>query len=334
MAYRTSSATQEDHRSEDEDIGSNILVPQSQQEEQPMITTETTFEPLPSSQESPQEPPILEGDEMNIETVKETICALRKEITNLTYQIIRADHHHQFAQRCGEKEVIPAGLDYTKNNVDVMKSPHDADKRRFQETITHIQRSASKLTMETMENYYEQLTTTLQTKLGQTYDQLSQCMQQLKELVTEEEWEEKRQTHEEFRDSLSDKQDKLSDKLTNKRANKLEILQNPRAKPHPRRKARNERTRNEHNKGKNTHKKNEGRKQKPSTGSKNNRNGEQKAPRQDTHQQATMPATPTLFFVMPVTIIYPFAVIYVHTEQDASTSLSSYNSDSRRSSRF
>ena len=72
-----------------------------------------------------------------------------------------------------------------------MKSPHDDDNRRFQEAIKHIQSSVSQLTLEAMENYYEQLTLTLQTKLGHTSKKLSQCMQQLKKLVTEEEWMQK-----------------------------------------------------------------------------------------------------------------------------------------------
>ena len=123
-----------------------------------MITDETTREPMPSSQESSPEPLNLEGDETDIETVKEIISALKKEITNLTYKIIRAEHHHQFAQRCGEKKIILAGLDYTKKNINVMKSPHDDDNRCFRETIKHIQLSASQLTLDAMETYYEQLT--------------------------------------------------------------------------------------------------------------------------------------------------------------------------------
>ena len=130
-----------------------------------------------------------------------------------------------------------------------MKSARDDDNRRFQEAIKHIQSSASQLTLEAMENYYEQLTLTHETKLGQTSDKLSQCMQQLKKLVTEEEWMQKQQTHEEFKHSLTNKQDKFPDKLTNKRANKSEKLQNPGAKPHPPRKTHNERTCNEKKQG-------------------------------------------------------------------------------------
>ena len=148
---------QEDNRSEEtEDIGSNISATQSQSEEQPMIINETAPELLPPSQESTQESPNLEADETNIQTIKETISARKKEMTNLTYKIVRAEHHHQFAQRCGEKEVIPAGLDYTKMDINVMKTPHDDDNRCFKEAIKHIQLSASQLTLEAMENYYEQ----------------------------------------------------------------------------------------------------------------------------------------------------------------------------------
>ena len=98
-----------------------------------------------------------------------------------------------------------------------MKSPRNDDNRRFRETIKLIQLSPSQLTLDALENYDKQLTLTLQTKLGQTSDKLSQSMQQLKNLVTEEEWEEKQQTHTEFKDSLTKKQDKFSDKLMNKR---------------------------------------------------------------------------------------------------------------------
>ena len=105
-------------------------------------------------------------------------------------------------------------------------------------------------------------------------------MQQFKKLVKEEEWVEKQQTQAEFEDSLTctNKQDKFSDKLTNKRAKKLEKLENPGAKPRPPRNTRNKRTRNDNNKGKKKPKKHGGRKQKPITGNKNNRKGEQKAP--------------------------------------------------------
>ena len=104
-----------------------------------------------------------------------------------------------------------------------MKSPHDDDNRRLRETIKDIQFSASRLTLEAMETYYEQLTLTLQTKLSHTSNKLSQTMQQFNKLVTEEEWVEKQQTHAEFEDSLANKQDKFSDKLMNKRAKTREI---------------------------------------------------------------------------------------------------------------
>ena len=79
---------QEDDRSEDDDSGSDTPKTQSRQEKQPMVTDETAIEPLPSSRESSREPPDLEGKETDIETVQETISALKKEITNLTYKIV------------------------------------------------------------------------------------------------------------------------------------------------------------------------------------------------------------------------------------------------------
>ena len=168
---------------------------------------------------------------------------------------MRGCGHHLFAQGCSEKKIIPAGLDYPKKNINVMKSPHDKDNRRFREAINEIQESASKMTLDAMQNYYRQLTLTLQPKLGQTSDKLSQAMQQLQNLITEEEWVEKQQTHTEFEYSLTNKQDKFSDKLTNKSAKRLEKLQNPGANPPPSRNLRNGRTRNTNNKGNKSHKK-------------------------------------------------------------------------------
>ena len=88
---------------------------------------------------------------------------------NLSYKIIRAEHHHWFTQRCSENKVIPAGLDYTKMSINVMKSPDDDDdNQRFNEVSREIQMLASQLTLEAMENYYYQLVLTFQTKLSKT----------------------------------------------------------------------------------------------------------------------------------------------------------------------
>ena len=89
------------------------------------------------------------------------------------------------------KKVVPAGLDYTKKNIDVMKSSDDGYNRRFNEAIKHIQLTASQLTLEAMENHYYQLALTLQTKLGESSEKLSHCIQQLKKLIAEEDWVEK-----------------------------------------------------------------------------------------------------------------------------------------------
>ena len=88
-----------------------------------------------------------------------------------------------------------------------MKSPDNDDNRRFNEVTKHIQVLASQLTLEAMENYYFQLVLTLQTKLGETSQKLLNCRQQLKKLVTEEEWVDKQQADEEAIDSLTNKLD-------------------------------------------------------------------------------------------------------------------------------
>ena len=133
----------------------------------------------------------METEQRNILTLNDTISTLRKEGINLSYKIVRAEHHYQFAQRCGENEVIPAGLDYTKMNINVMKSPDDGDNRRFNEVIKQIQMLASQLTLEAMENHYYQLVLTLQTKLSKTNQKLVHCRQQRKKLVEKHEWVEK-----------------------------------------------------------------------------------------------------------------------------------------------
>ena len=89
----------------------------SQREERPAIINKPAIEPLPASQESSQEPSNPETDDTNIQTLKDTISVLRKEGINLSYKIVRAEHHRRFTHECGENEVIPAGLDYTKTNI-------------------------------------------------------------------------------------------------------------------------------------------------------------------------------------------------------------------------
>ena len=112
------------------------------------------------------------------------------------------------------------------------------------------------MTLDSMQNYYGQLILTLQTKLGQTNEKLSQSIQQLQNLVTAEEWREKQQTRTEFTDSLTNKRDKFYDKLRNEHAKKLEKLQNPEVTA-PSRNIRNESTRNTNNKGNKSQKKSE-----------------------------------------------------------------------------
>ena len=107
----------EDDRSKNtENTGSNVSVTPSQHEERSVITTELAPEPfLLPSRESTQESPNLESEETSSQTLKDTISAHWKEMTNLSYKTVTAGHHYQFAQRCGENKVVPAGLDYTKN---------------------------------------------------------------------------------------------------------------------------------------------------------------------------------------------------------------------------
>ena len=64
-----------------------------------------------------------------------------------------------YSRICYPHKVIPAGLDYTKKNIKVMKSPDDDDNRCFNEVIKHIQVLASQLTLEAMENYLLSLST-------------------------------------------------------------------------------------------------------------------------------------------------------------------------------
>ena len=96
----------------------------------PAIINKPATELFPASGEPVQEPPNSATDETNIETLKDTIYVLRKEGINFSYKIVRAEHHRRFAHECGENEVIPAGLDYTKTNIQVMQSPDDAEPRR------------------------------------------------------------------------------------------------------------------------------------------------------------------------------------------------------------
>ena len=74
-----------------------------------------------------------------------------------------------------------------------MQSPDDDDNQRFNEAIEHIQVLASQLTLEAMENYYDQLVLKLQIKLGTTTQKLSYYRQKIKKLVAKEEWEAKQQ---------------------------------------------------------------------------------------------------------------------------------------------
>ena len=110
-----------------------------------------------------------------------------------------------------------------------------------------------------MENYYFQLVLQLQTKLSQTTQKLHNCRQQLKKLVSDEEWTDKQRADEEVIDSLTNKLDKFSDKLDNRRVRKLEKLQNPAADPNPPREKGTKRTHNDSNKGKKPNKVREGR---------------------------------------------------------------------------
>ena len=148
-----------------------------------------------------------------------------------------------------------------------MQSPDDDDNQHFHEVIKQIQVLASQITLEAMENYYYQLVTKLQTKLGMTTQKLSYYRQKLKQLVEQEEWVQKQRAHEELIDSLTNKLDKFSDKLDTRRAKKLEKLQHPGAKFNLPRKDHIEKTYNRTNKGKLPKKKREGEKQRKSSGS-------------------------------------------------------------------
>ena len=301
------SPIQEDRSSEYNNTESDNPTPRPKRKKQPLIPDDTIVNPPPPPQESSPEPPNLEGVQRDSKTIEETITAIKKEITNLTYKIIRAEHHYQFAKTCGEKQIIPTGLDYTKKNINVMKSPRDEDNQNFQDIIKDIQLSASRLTRGAMETYYEQLTVRLQTELAHTNDKLSQAMLQFKQVAKEEEWATKQRTQREFEDSLTNKQDKFSEKLTNKRAKKLEKLENPGTKPRPPRNTRNKRNHNNNNKGKSTQKQKPGdNKQKSSTGNKNKRKGARTAPqKQDTHHQGTREYTPRASMDQTAYTTYP-----------------------------
>ena len=135
-----------------------------------------------------------------------------------------------------------------------------------------------------MKNYYFQLVLTLQTKLGETSQKLLHCRQQLKKLVTEEEWVERQRADEELIDSLTHKLDKFFDKLAKRRARKLEKLQNPGAESNPSQEKRIKRTHNESNKGKKPNKAREGIKQRSPSGCRNDRRDEPRVQQRNTHQ--------------------------------------------------
>ena len=78
-----------------------------------------------------------------------------------------------------------------------MDSPDANDNRRFKEAIEHIQREASKQTLEAMEKYYFQLVLKLQTKRNQITQKLQKCRQQLQKLIKKEEWTDKQRADEE-----------------------------------------------------------------------------------------------------------------------------------------
>ena len=203
---------------------------------------------------------------------------------NLSYKIVRAEHHRKFAERCSENKVIPTGLDYAKKKIKVMKSPDDDDDRCFNEAIKHIQVLASQLTLEAMENHYFQLVLALQTKFGETSQKLLHCRQQLNKLVAEEEWVETQRADEESIDSLTNKLDKFSDKLANRRVRKLEKLQNPGAESNPPQEKHIKRTHNGSNEGKKPNKAREGKKTRSPPGCRNDRRDEQRVQRHSTHQ--------------------------------------------------
>ena len=101
--------------------GLNISATPSQHEERPTIATEPAPDHLPMSRESAHEPSNSEAEKTSIQTLKDTISTLRKEVINLSYKIVRPEHHRKFALRCGENKVILVELDYTKKNINVMK---------------------------------------------------------------------------------------------------------------------------------------------------------------------------------------------------------------------
>ena len=141
------------------------------------------------------------------------------------------------------------------------------------EAIEHIQMVASKLTL-----------LKLQTKLSQTTQKLQNCRQQLKKLVTDEEWTDKQRADEEVIDSLTNKLDKFSDKLDNRRVRKLEKLQNPAADPNPPREKRTKRTHNDSNKGNKPNKVREGRVHRSPPRYRNERRDEPRERQRNTHQ--------------------------------------------------
>ena len=267
-----------------ENTGPIVPTNTTQREELPAIMNEPATELLPVSGEPVQEPPNSENDEINTETLKDTISALRKEGINLSYKIVRAEHHRRFAHECGENKVIPTGLDYTKVNIQVMQSPDDDDNQRFTEEIEHIQALASQLTLATMEHYYDQLVLKLQVKLGTTTEKLSYYRQKLKNLVAKEEWAKKQHAHEELLDSLTNKLDKFSERLDIRRAKKLEKLLNPGAKPKLPRKNHIERTHKGTNKGKLPSKKREEKKPSLLSGYRDDRTEDRSAQRHNTYQ--------------------------------------------------